>query len=255
MSKELETAIEAAKAAGKILLESYGKQISAERKFTKELVTPLDLQCEKNILSILQRDFPSYSVWSEENGSVEKDSDYCWIVDPLDGTHNFFFGLPIFGVSIALAKKGSIQCGVIWLPVLKELYTAEREKGSFLNGKKISVSKRPIKDAAVNFCERFFESDKRIQAFKQVAEMTLGLRHFGAASFALPALASGRIDAVLEFNEKPGDFAAGWLMIEEAGGKITTFDGKKMSLEKDSYIASSGVFHKKLLEILSDLDE
>jgi len=249
-SKELKVAIRAAKAAGKILMKNYGKHVPARRKSAHELVTPVDIACEKKIISIIKRNFPTHKIWSEEIGSIKGKSDYRWIIDPLDGTHNFFLGLPLFGVSIALAKNGIIQCGVILMPVFKELFYTEKGKGAFLNGKRIHVSKRKLKDSAVNFCQHFHDSNKRMLALKSIAFNVLAVRRFGAATFNLSSLAAGRIDGLIEFQEKLGDFAAGWLLIEEAGGKFTTLGGKKFSLKHNSYIASSNVFHKRLVKAM-----
>lgn len=251
MSKQLNTAIRAAEAAGKILMQNFGKGTTAKRKSKKEFVTPIDLKCEKKILSILQKDFSDYDVWSEEMGSQDnKSEDYRWIVDPLDGTHNFFYGIPIFGVSIALEKRGKIQCGVIFLPYFKELFTAERGRGAFLNGKRIRVSNRKVGDSIVSFCTHFLDKKGILNKFAMVNSRVFSIRSFGSTAFTLSSIAAGRIDAVIEFFDKPGDFAAGWLLVEEAGGKFTRSDGRKFSVKYSDYIASSGIFHSELVKII-----
>lgn len=250
MSKELEVAMKAAKAASKILLENFQKGISAKRKSIQELVTEADLKSEAKIIEILQKSFPDYAIWSEEAGDLEQKNDCRWIIDPLDGTHNFFCGIPIFGISIALAVEGKIQCGVIHLPVFNELYTVERGKGAFMNGKPITVSKRPMEDASINICEHFIKSGTGIEKLREIMSKILAPRRFGSAVFSFACIASGRIDAIIESEEKIGDFAAGWLLVEEAGGKITTLSGGKFSLDHSSYLASSGVFHKELIKIM-----
>lgn len=248
-SKELQAAIKAAKAAGKILMQNFNKGITASMKTPGELVTPIDLKSEKKIISILRSEFPDYGILSEEAGAMQKESDCRWIIDPLDGTHNFFFGLPMFGVSIALEKKGAIQCGAIILPALNELYTAEKGKGTFLNGKRIKVSRREMKDSAITICVHMFKDPKNIDLAKQIAPTVFSTRVLGSSNFALAMVAAGRIDATVELKEKPWDLAAGWLLVEEAGGRLTGLNGEEMSLEKIGYIASSGVFHDRLVEI------
>jgi len=253
MSKELDAAVRAARAGSKVLVENFRKGLPAERKSPRELVTEADLKSESRIIGILQDSFPDYALWSEEAGDLRQEHDHRWIVDPLDGTHNFFFGLPIFGIAIALAVKGRIKCSAISLPAFNELYTAERGKGAFLNGRRIHVSKRPMENAAAILCEHFFDSPEGFKKFKELESKLFSIRRFGASVFSHGALASGYIDAIVEFREKIGDFAAGWLLVEEAGGKFTTISGDEFSLDNSSYIASSGVFHKQLVEIMEGL--
>jgi myo-inositol-1(or 4)-monophosphatase len=250
VGKELDTAIEAVRGAGKILKQNFGQGTTARKKSAGELVTPVDIECEKKIVSILQRDFPDYNVWSEEMGAVENESDCRWVVDPLDGTHNFVFGIPVFGVSIALEKRGRVHCGAIFLPLLNELFTAERGKGAFLNGSRIRVSKRKMGDALVDLWPRFLESPSVMERFARISAGAFKVRLLASASSTLASIAAGRIDAALAFNSKQGDFAAGWLLVEEAGGKLTRVNGSKFSIRDSAYIASSGVFHKELVEIM-----
>tara|TARA_Y100000310_G_scaffold342623_1_gene446629 strand:+ start:7736 stop:8512 length:777 start_codon:yes stop_codon:yes gene_type:complete len=253
MSAELNAMIEAAKAAGQIQMQNFGKGISAKHKSPGELVTSVDIDCEKKILSILQRDFANYNIWSEEMGEQDNESDYRWIIDPLDGTHNFFFGIPIFGVCIALEKKGKIESGAILLPVLNQLFTVERGKGAFKNEEKMSVSNRKANESMINLCRGVIKQPDGYEKFSAIRAKVFNTRTFGAASFSLPYLASGVIDAILEFDEKPGDFAAGWLMIEEAGGKFTKIDGSEFVMDDSpaqSYFASNGIFHNEIIEVL-----
>jgi len=245
-SKELKLAIKAAKAAGKILMKNFRSGVSAKNKSLHELVTPVDVESEKAIVSMLEKEFPDYGILAEESASKEKKSDSTWIIDPIDGTHNYFFGLPMFAVSIALQKRDKIQCGVIFLPALNELYYAERGKGAFMNGKRISVSKRPMEKAVVAISARIVASPKRLDFFKEFYPKIFSSRNFGSACFALANLAAGNIDAAINFNNKPWDFAAGWLLVEEAGGILTAFGGTPASLSNGAYIASSGVFHEFL---------
>ncbi len=250
MSKELNVAIEAAREAGKILLKNFGNPITAKHKTAGELVTAIDIESEKKILSILQRDFPDYSVWAEESGQEDNESDYRWIIDPLDGTHNYFFGLPLFGVSIALAKKGKSELGAILLPVFNELFTVERGRGAFLNGKPIRVSKRQASESVVNICSSLLRLENSVELLNRVKALVFNTRFFGSAVFQLSGIACGRIDAVIEGNEKLGDYAVGHLLVEEAGGKVSNFDGGPFTLRGPSYLASSGVFHDELVEIM-----
>ncbi len=250
MSKELQVAVKAAEAAAQILRRDFNKAITPAKKSAKELVTKFDVESEKKIISILQKEFPDYSILAEESGSVQKESDFRWIIDPLDGTHNFVWGIPIFGVSIALEKAGVIQCGVIVLPLLEEVYTVERDKGAFLNGKRVAVSSRKMEEAAINICCHLWEEPERANLEKELSSMVFDTRVLGSSNFALAKVASGGIDATIEFHDRPSDFAAGWLLVEEAGGRLTTFEGEKMSFSEIKYIASSGVFHDKLVKVM-----
>lgn len=253
-SKELGVAIKAAKEAGKILMKNFGTGFTARKKSADEFVTEVDFASERRIISLLAEAFPDYPVLAEESGFSGKKGSCRWIVDPLDGTHNFFFGIPVFGVSIAFEKDGIIQCGVLALPFVGELYSAEKGKGAFLNGNPIKVSERTLNEARVNLCAGMW---KRVNNFEKVKELTQNISSasvLGSSVFALVKLASGAIDATVEFNDKLWDFAAGWLLVEEAGGRLTAFDGSRMSFEKTRYIASNGVFHKQLAEIMGAIE-
>jgi myo-inositol-1(or 4)-monophosphatase len=254
MSKELDVVVEAAKEAGKILLKNFGKPITAKYKTEIELVTEIDVECEKKILSILKRDFPDYSVWAEESGQENNDSDYRWIIDPLDGTHNYFYGLPLFGVSIALAKKDKSELGAILLPISNELFTVERGKGAFLNGKPIKVSKRQPSESLVNICSSLLYSKEGGEMLKGLKDFVFSTRALESAVIHLSGVACGRIDALIEGNEKLGDYGVGHLLVEEAGGRVSNFDGTDFSWGNPRYLASSGVFHDKLVELMRDLN-
>lgn len=250
MAREIDAAIEAARAAGKILMQNFGKGTTATRKSAKEFVTPIDIECEEKIISILQRDFPDYGIWSEEMEELKSESDYRWIADPVDGTHNFFYGLPLFGISIALERKGRIECGAILLPAFNELFTAESGNGAFLNGKQIHVSSRGMDDAAIFFCKNFLDSSERMEKLKQIASKALTIRACGASVFHFSSVAAGRMDALIGLREHPWDFAAGWLLVEEAGGKFTKLNGGKFTIDDSSYIASNGLTHGELVKIM-----
>lgn len=253
-SKELRVAIEAARAGGKILMNNFEKQVTAKHKSARELVTAVDIESENKILSILKRDFPDYSVWAEESGQEDNESDYRWIIDPLDGTHNYFFGIPLFGVSIALAKDGKSELGAILLPVFNELFTVERGKGAFLNGKPINVSKRQASESVVNICSSLLQLENKVELLNKVKDLVFNTRFLGSAVVQLSGIACGRIDALIEGNEKLGDYAVGHLLVEEAGGKVSKFDGSSFIPGAPSYLASSGVFHDELVKIMRDFN-
>lgn len=253
MDRELRVAVEAAKTAGRILIRGFRKDFKVKRKSRNELVTSLDIECEREIVSIIQRAFPEHGVLSEEKGFDEKQSDSIWLIDPLDGTHNFVFGIPIFGVSIAFAVKGQVQCGVILLPAFNELFTAERGRGAFLNGSRIRVSTRSPRDSVVNFCSLFLQHHEKTRALQSIKSKVLNVRLLGSSAFNLASIATGRMDALIEFDDKPTDFAAGWLLVEEAGGKFSRIDGADSSLWDSSYLASNRVLHDWLVDVLRGL--
>jgi myo-inositol-1(or 4)-monophosphatase len=250
MSRELETAVEAARRAGKLLVAHFGEKVRARRKTPDELVTSMDLRSEEIILALLRDRFPDYGVWSEESEPIAGRIACRWIVDPLDGTHNYYFHIPVFGISIALERDGEIDCGVVFLPVTEELYTAKRGEGAFLNGTPVRVSERKPQEAMINVCSSFLREDAIVEKIKTLKKEIFNIRSFGCAAYQLAGVAMGRLDAVIEFDEKPGDHAAGWLLVEEAGGRFTGLDGSPFTIGQPAYVASSGAFHEMLTRLL-----
>lgn len=254
MKEETRVAVKAAEEAGKTLMRHFGKSLKIRNKGhgIRDLVTQADMESNKKIMSILKKAFPDYGILSEEIPE-EKGGNGRWIIDPLDGTHNFIYGIPLFGVSIALENKGKIVLGVINLPYEKGMFVAERGRGSLLNGKRIHVSDRGLKEAMVVFGAGKREPDKKKTAgiMKGLLLGVSDVRMIGSAVVHYTYLATGRMEAYIDMRNKPWDNAAGLLLVEEAGGKATDFSGKDWDANTTQFVASNGRVHEEILRIIN----
>jgi myo-inositol-1(or 4)-monophosphatase len=251
----LNAAIEIAKEAGRFLKINLGKVKNIQRKKEEiNLVTEIDKESEKKIVEFIKSKFPHHSILAEEGGEAKSDSSYKWIIDPLDGTTNYTHSFPVFCVSIALEYKGEVILGVIYDPNFDELFWAEKGKGAFLNGKKISVSKtdKLIKSMlATGFPYNIRENpDNCIEHFVNFLMEAQAIRRLGSAALDLAYVACGRLDGFWEVNLNPWDVAAGKIIVEEAGGKITDFYGNKFSIYTKGVVASNGLIHEQMLEVI-----
>ena len=220
--------------AGQIILKALDKPRNPDFKGRADLVTDTDRQCEEIIISYINRAFPDHSILAEESGSFNTNSEYQWVIDPLDGTTNFVHGYPAFSVSIGVLIQGIPTIGIVAeMPNIK-LYTAIKGQGAFMEGKPISVSrtKRLIDSLLVTgFGYEHGESWHRNMAlFKSFTDKTQGVRRLGAASVDICHLASGKVDGYWEYDLSPWDSAAGIVIAEEAGASITRIDGKPYSI-------------------------
>ncbi|MDR4503917.1 MAG: inositol monophosphatase [Candidatus Scalindua sp.] len=250
------TAIRAAKEAGKIILAYYSKSVTAHKKGdTYNLVTAADIAADKAIIRIIKERFPTHSLLTEESGEETNRSDYCWIIDPLDGTNNFYHRFPMFCVSIALYKKGRPLIGVVYDPVKKELFYAEKKGGAYLNNKRIEVSNANKLDKSLLSLGFYYERGtlmrKSLDQMKRFFyENVHGIRRTGSAALDLCYTACGRFDGYWELKLNPWDYAAGSLIVMEAGGKITDIQGKTYDIMMKNIVASNGKIHKNMLKIL-----
>ena len=250
------TAIKAAKEAGKIILSYYSKNVNAVSKgSTYNLVTKADIASEDKIISIIKDKFPGHSIMTEESGEEIHKSDYCWVIDPLDGTNNFYHKFPMFCVSIALYKKGKPLIGVVFDPLKKELFYAEKNEGAFLNNKKIKVSSSNKLSKSLLALGFYYERGslmrKSLDQMKRFFyEDVHGIRRAGSAALDICYTACGRFDGYWELYLNPWDYAAGSLIVMEAGGRITDTQGQKYSLMMKNIVASNGRIHKDMIRIL-----
>lgn len=255
----LETALQAAQKAGNILMENYGKlkkdQINI--KGLRDFVTEVDNLSEKEIIRIIKSKFPDHSILAEESGVTSQESPYQWILDPLDGTINYIHEFPMFAISIALEHKGEKKVGVIYDPLKKELFCAEKGKGAFLNEKKIHVTKTKTLNesiVATGFPFRIHERlDPYLDIFKLIFKDVTGIRRAGSAALDLAYTACGRLDGFWEMGLFPWDIAAGILIIEEAGGKVSGFHGEKEIPETGDIVSGNPMIHKLLLEKINEV--
>jgi myo-inositol-1(or 4)-monophosphatase len=243
-------AIAAAREAGKILLENFGRIERVDTKGVRDLVSNVDIASEKRIIELIKSGYPGHSILCEESEGEETDSDYKWIIDPLDGTHNYIYGIDTYGISIALEYKDELILGVIYLPCSDEIYWAEKGKGAYLDGKPIHVSERTMEDAMVIFDSTLHPDSARTDFLAALVDETFGLRISGSAVWNLTRVATGAADLIVEYGDKPWDFAAGGLMVEEAGGRLTTLDGSKWSPYIQGYLASNGKIHHEVMQLL-----
>ncbi|MEP7131863.1 MAG: inositol monophosphatase family protein [Acidobacteriota bacterium] len=240
----LAAAVEASAAGGELLLRRWRHLPagSVEEKEKNDFVTVADRESEERIVSVIRSHFPRDNFLGEEGGARGNDpAERTWIIDPLDGTANFIAGFPFWCVSIAAREGSRIVAGVIWDPLREELYTAQRDSGAFRNGARLAVSPRPGLEGAFLATGFPFRSRERIDAylalFKTVFLQARGIRRAGSAALDLAQVAAGVFDGFFEFHLSPWDIAAGSILIEEAGGEVTDFDGGTRYWERGNIIA------------------
>ena len=254
LSKEKKVLLSAAKKAGKVILKYFGKNEKGKEKSNKSLVSRADLDANKVVINTIKKSFPKHSILSEESGFENNNSDYKWVIDPIDGTHNFLRGIPIFGVSIALEYKNEVVLGALEFPTLKLTAVAEKGKGAFLNGKKLKVSNNS--EIIHSFILYEFVPGTRyksLEFLKRLSNETINIRNLGAAIYELFLIASGQCDAFVIFTTNEWDIAAGMLLIQEAGGKITDLKGQDCSPSSGSFVMSNGQIHRNVLRYLHNI--
>ena len=248
----LETAVEIAREAGALLAHFFERRVAFETKGEFDLVTEADRASEKLVVERLHTHFPSHGIVAEEGGGHASPSEYCWFVDPLDGTTNFAHAFPVFNVTLGLARAGEIVTGVVYDPMRQEMFAAERGGGAYLNNRRIRVSS--AKKISESLASTGFPSRKRhhninIHFYYQLAMASHGVRRTGSAAVDLAYVAAGRLDYFWEFGLKPWDMAAGILLVEEAGGRVTDMKGGPLSVTaSDHLLADNGALHDEVLE-------
>lgn len=251
-NQELEAAIEAAKKAGEVLKKNFGQKYRIIRKSPKEMVSIVDIQAQEAILNILEPNFPDYGIITEERRSNSGTEGKNWIIDPMDGTHNYIAGLPFSGVSIGLAKDDDFQLGVIFFPMEDRLYYAAKGKGAFLNDVRITAShNRELSKAMVTFDNQFHLNKKSFDYYKKLVGRAFTTRILGTATNDVCMTAEGKIDGRIWVNTKICDIAAGIVILTEAGGRITNFDGTPCTLDSKQVVASNGKIHEELLAVVN----
>lgn len=244
-----------ARAAGAILRDGYSKDHQVNYKGVIDLVTEVDHQSEKYLLGEVQRDFPTHHIFSEESGIIQGNDEHIWYIDPLDGTVNYAHHIPFFCVSIAYAYKGVLTLGAVYDPMREEMYLAERGKGAKLNGKPIGVSsttelQRSLLVTGFPYDVWNTEQDN-FANFVKFGKLSQGVRRLGSAALDLSYVATGRFDGFWEIALKPWDVAAGGLICEEAGARITNVNGDADYIAPpQSVLAAAPGIHAKMLEEL-----
>lgn len=256
MASFLETAMEIAREAGALVSNMAERRIPFELKAAFDLVTAADRASEALIVEKLQSHFPSHSIVGEESGTHDRGGEYCWYVDPVDGTTNFAHGFPAYNVTMALEQNGELVAGVIFDPTRNEMFAAERGGGAYLNGHRIHVSRTPVLDEsllATGFPNKNRLTDNNILFYFQLGMTSHGVRRAGSAALDLAYVASGRLDGFWEFGLSPWDMAAGILLVEEAGGRCSDMNGGPRQLRGKHILADNGLIHEEMLQNFGDI--
>jgi myo-inositol-1(or 4)-monophosphatase len=256
MPSYLETSMEIAREAGALLAAYFERHIGFELKAEYDLVTEADRASEQLVIDRLRSHFPTHAIVAEESGGHAGSSDYCWYVDPLDGTTNFAHGFPMFNVTMALEHAGELIAGVIFDPVRNEMFASERGSGAYLNNRGIHVS--PVDQLNNALVATGFPSRKRhlhvnVHFYYQLAMLTHGVRRAGSAALDLAYVASGRLDGFWEFGLHPWDMAAGILLIREAGGTCSDMEGRPVNLRGQHLLGDNGLVHDAMLDVFSEV--
>lgn len=256
MTNHLDVATELVKEAGQIQLEHLNEEHAVEFKGVINIVTEVDKKCERLIVDRINKEFPGHDILAEEGSGKRCEACHRWIIDPLDATVNYNHSYPFFGTSIALEKDGEIIMGAVYIPTRDELFLAEKKAGATLNGRKISVSKESNLQHSLlstGFAYNIQEGEQQnnIEYFTRFLMTSRAIRRDGMAAGDLCYLACGRFDGFWELFLKPWDIAAGILIIEESGGKVTDFSGNKVDIYGHEIVASNGLIHQAILDVLN----
>lgn len=250
-----EVLLDATREAGKIIQHYFnGKFNIGHKEGINNLVTEVDKLSEARIIEVIRDSFPGHSIISEEIGELLQQSDYQWIIDPIDGTVNFAHGIPLCCVSIGLLHRNELVMGAVYNPMMNELFFAEKGRGATLNGAPISVSRKKLFKTA--FLVTGFpynwpdESEHPIKVFERMVLEGLPVRRLGSAAIDLCWVACGRFDGFWEYNLQPWDVAAGYLMVLEAGGRVTDFKGKAFNVFDKQTLATNGLIHDDMIRVI-----
>ena len=260
MASFLETAIQIGREAGALIAQATERRAGRDRSFElkgeHDLVTETDRASERLVVERLHRHFPTHAIVAEEGSREAGASEYCWYVDPLDGTTNFAHGFPVFNVSIGLERAGELVAGVIVDPTRNEVFSAEHGSGAWLNGRRIRVSDAPrLNDAlaGTGFPSRKRHQNVNVHFFYQLAMVSHGVRRAGAAALDLAYVACGRLDLFWEFTLNPWDMAAGVLLVREAGGTVTDMRGAPLDLRGPHVLADNGAVHEETVQLFAEI--
>lgn len=251
----LQVAEEAARAAGLVLMEHFRRGVATREKGVANMVTDADVDAERAIVAVIQRHRPDHQVLAEEGHRGDTAAEHLWVVDPLDGTHNFAHGLPHFAVSIGYHKRGQPELGVVLDPNSGSWYRAERGRGAFHNDQRVLVNDHRGLDQAMLACGFPYDRGALMEATLAamgdlIRQKIHGIRRLGTASLDLCWVGLGRFGGFFEYLLAPWDFAAARLFVEEAGGTVTDAQGRPLGLERSSVLATNGHLHPAMLAIV-----
>ncbi len=250
----LEIAIQAAKEAGEILKRYFETSLERRLKDDSSIVTEADEKAEERIIEIIRKQYPDHGFLGEETGEQNSNAEYVWIIDPLDGTRNFVNGIPIFATSIGLVRSGRPIIGVIYNPVTDTLFSGKEGSGAYWNGKQVYVSEREASDATFTMGTSSKAEDKNLvaQCFVRAETYVRSVRYLGSAVLELGYVARGGMEGCIHIGTKKWDYAAGALLVLEAGGTLTDFEGNPWDMSKNYFIASNGKIHPQLLALVKN---
>ncbi len=257
MSQELKKILlETIQLGGAVIRSNFHADYKVYSKATvNDLVTEIDKKAESVIIANIHKYYPDHQILSEEIGTMESSSEYKWIIDPIDGTVNFVHGIPICCVSIGVEKDGEVILGAVYNPMLEELFMAEKGQGATLNDRPIKVSaKDEIESSCLvtGFPYRWADVEHDpVQVFETFIRQGLPVRRLGSAAIDLCWVACGRFDGFWEYNLNPWDIAAGYLIIEEAGGQVTNFKGEPYSVYDKQTLATNSKIHEQMIQLIN----
>ncbi|HVO73502.1 MAG TPA: inositol monophosphatase family protein [Ignavibacteriaceae bacterium] len=247
--------IQISREAGEIIREKFHKNFKIDYKSNeKDLVTEVDKLSEKHITDFIKRKYPSHGILAEESGNIKEGREYLWVIDPLDGTVNFAHGLPVFSISIGLRKNKETIAGVVYDIMQNIIYSAEKGKGAFAGSQKIEVTENDNLGHALLVTGFPYgisaNPDNALGKFASLTRAARGIRRLGSAAIDLCYVARGVFDGFWEVYLNPWDMCAGKLIVEEAGGLVTDFDGNEMDIYSKRILATNGKIHQSMIEIL-----
>lgn len=253
----LEVAAEAARKAGEILKTHFRKKTLVKYKGRANIVTDVDLQSEKSLKSILQAEYPDHSILSEESQAIAGNSSYKWILDPLDGTNNYSFGIPFFSIVIALAKGKDVLLGIVYDPLRDEMFSARKGNGATLNDSPIHITRRKTVQESLIGLDLGYVDEKGKRSLEFITSLwpeMYAYRIMGSAALGMAYTACGRLDLYFHFLLYPWELACGQLLVTEAGGVVTDLEGKPPKIGQGSVIASNKAVHADFLRILRQIN-
>ena len=245
----------AATESGKIIKEYFETKFEISSKdIISNLVTEVDKKSEGKIIEIIRTEFPDHNILSEEIGALDTDSKFKWIIDPIDGTINYAHSIPLCCVSIGVEIDREVIMGIVYNPISGESFFAEKNKGAFLNDKKISVSKEDNLKKSLLVTGFPYDTSKNphkpVEVFAEFVNSDIPVRRLGSAALDLCWTACGRFDGFWEYNLNPWDVSAGFLILKEAGGKVSDFLGKEFSIYRKEILGTNGQIHNQMLEVI-----
>ena len=250
--------VKACRKAAKTIIRDFGEieNLQVSIKGPGDFVTASDKKVEKILINELQKARPSYSILSEEIGQINNDKSFKWIIDPIDGTANFLHGIPHFAISIGLEHDNEIICGIVYDPIKDEMFVAEKGNGSYLNNQRMRVSSRSkLKDCIVFTGGPKLESKNKELALEEYkkfsSKILIPIRKLGSASLDMAYVAAGRCDGFWQRNLNYWDIAAGIILVKEAGGFVTDFEGENRYVENKTILATNSKINKEMIEVLN----